>query len=197
MIPHSTENPIDLFAEWYRDARETELKYPDAMTLATVDAQGQPQARIVLLKGFGENGFVFYTNFESEKGRELMAHPKAALCFFWKTINKQVRIRGIVEEVSKEEADAYFESRPRESRIGAWASNQSRQITGREELLARFEEFKSKFEGQPVPRPPHWSGFRLKPNAVEFWREGDYRLHDRLLFTKREEGGWREQVLSP
>lgn len=192
----ATENPFDLFRQWFNQAAESEPKYADAMALATVDEDGMPSVRTVLLKTFDERGFVFFTNHESRKGIELIATPKAALCFYWKSIDRQVRIRGNVEVISEAENKAYFASRPRESQIGAWASRQSQVISGREELEARFHKYAAEFEGEPVPRPPHWAGFRVVPTEIEFWKEGPYRLHDRVLYG-RSGDGWTWVYLSP
>lgn len=189
-------NPYDLFAEWFRAAEQTEPEYPDAFTLATVREDGFPDARVVLLKEWDERGFVFYTNFESAKGRALRANPLAAMCMHWKTQQKQIRVRGRVEPVSAEQADAYYNSRPRLSRIGAWASRQSSEITGRAELVQRLKEIDARYPGENVPRPPHWSGFRIVPVEIEFWSEGEYRLHDRVLYRRANET-WQQSILSP
>ena len=190
------ENPYDLFREWYEEAWEAEAKYPDGVSLATVDPQGMPSVRTVLMKEWDERGFVFYTNFNSRKGRELLTARKAGLCFYWKSLERQLRIVGPVEPVSEEQADAYFASRPRESRLGAWASHQSEEITDRSVLVARLEEVRARYEGTDVPRPPHWSGMRVMPVEIEFWQEGEFRLHDRVVYTL-EEGRWVSRVLSP
>lgn len=189
-------NPYELFAEWFRAAGQTEPEYPDAFTLATVREDGFPDARVVLLKEWDERGFVFYTNFESAKGRALRANPLAAMCIHWKTQQKQIRVRGSVEEVSAEQADAYYNSRPRLSRIGAWASRQSTEITGRAELVQSLKEIDARYPGEDVPRPPHWSGFRIVPAEIEFWSEGEYRLHDRVLY-RRAGDQWQQSILSP
>lgn len=192
-----TESPYQLFHQWFHEAEEREPKYPNAMTLATTTLDsGQPDVRVVLLKGIDERGPVFYTNYESAKGNQLLGIGRAALCFYWKSLDRQVRFRGKVEPVSPEEADAYFATRPRESQIGAWASNQSHEITGRAELLDRFREYEAQYQDTGVPRPPHWSGFRLLPDEIEFWQEGDFRLHDRLLY-KRDGDRWRTVILAP
>ncbi len=169
---------------------------PEAVSLATVDAEEFPAARMVLVKGTDERGVVFYTNVNSNKGRHLRANGKTAICAWWIDTATQVRLRGIVEEVTTAEADAYFATRPRISRLGAWASDQSEEIPGREVLEARVEEYARKYPGEDIPRPPHWTGFRLIPDEIEFWREGAYRLHDRLLY-EREGTGWKTKVLSP
>ena len=169
---------------------------PAAMTLATVDAEGRPNARVVLLKGVDERGFVFYTNFESLKGAELGANPDAALCFYWGALLSQVRVRGAVERVSEQEADAYFQSRPRESQLGAWASRQSEPLDEMATLEGRFERFAARFEGVEVPRPAHWGGARVVPDRIEFWAGRPHRLHERLVYT-RAGGQWRLERLYP
>jgi pyridoxamine 5'-phosphate oxidase len=166
------------------------------MTLATTAADGRPSARVVLLKGFDERGFVFYTNLESRKSTELLANPCAALCFLWKSMNRQVRVEGPVEQVADDEADAYFASRPRDSQIGAWASDQSRPLDSRAELERRVEAYSRRFGEGTIPRPAYWSGFRVIPRRVEFWQERPFRLHDRLLFARKGEG-WRRERLFP
>lgn len=191
-----TTDPFGLFEAWLEEAKAKEINDPTAMALATVDQTGLPDVRMVLLKGQDARGFVFYTNFESAKGRELIATPKAALLFHWKSLRRQVRVRGPVSQVSTEEADAYFASRPRDSRIGAWASDQSRPLEGRFALEKRVAEYALKFGIGEVPRPPHWSGFRVTPTEIEFWRDGAFRLHDRLLF-KRDGEGWDATRLYP
>ena len=171
---------------------------PTAMTLATADGRGRVSARTVLLKELDGRGFVFYTNFESNKGRQVLAHPQCALLFLWKTLDRQVQVKieGIAEAVTHCEADAYFAQRPRMSQIGAWASRQSQTLSGRDELMARVREFEQRFEGQDVPRPPHWSGFRVVPDMIEFWYGADYRLHDRLRY-ELVDGEWTKRALYP
>lgn len=191
-----TAEPIDLFQAWFAEARETEPNDANAMALASVGADGMPSVRMVLLKGADADGFVFYTNFESRKGVELLARPQAALCFHWKSLRRQVRIEGTVETVTDAEADAYFASRARGSQIGAWASHQSRPMAGKAELLKRVGVFTAKFAVGKVGRPPHWSGFRLVPRGFEFWKDGQFRLHDRLVY-RREGQRWRTEVLYP
>ena len=190
------EDPIAAFSAWLEEAEASEPRDANAMTLASLGADGMPSSRMILLKGVDARGFVFYTNVESRKGRELLAHPKAALLFYWKSLGRQVRIEGEVEAVSGEEADAYFASRPRPARIGAWASDQSRPMEGRFALEKRVAEYGLKYAVGEVPRPPHWSGFRVLPRAIEFWQEGAFRLHQRLVYY-REGDAWRTERLYP
>lgn len=188
--------PIGLFVEWLEQAKGHEPNDANAMSLSTVDADGAPDSRMVLLKDVDGRGFTFYSNRESAKGLELAAVPRAALLFHWKSLRRQVRVRGAVEPVSAEEADAYFASRARESRIGAWASDQSRPLASREALEAAVARETARFEGVDVPRPERWTGWRVIPEAVEFWRDRPFRLHDRLLF-KRDGDGWSRTRLQP
>jgi pyridoxamine 5'-phosphate oxidase len=191
-------DPFALLTEWLADARRTEINDPNAMTLATIGLDGAPDARIVLLKGQDARGLVFYTNYESRKGTQLFADPRATLVFHWKSLQRQIRVQGQVEPVTPEEADAYFVSRPRLSKLGAWASDQSRPLAERAELERRLAEAETRFPGDEVPRPPHWSGFRLVPSRFEFWREMPYRLHDRLVFSRDAEGDlWSTGRLFP
>ncbi|MCI0431288.1 MAG: pyridoxamine 5'-phosphate oxidase [Rhodospirillales bacterium] len=197
MIEH-TDDPFALFTAWMAEAEASEPNDPNAMALATAGADGMPSLRMVLLKGLDSEGFVFYTNLESRKGEQLKANPKAALCLHWKSLERSVRVEGTVTPVSDSDADAYFASRPRSSRIGAWASRQSRPLTGRFELERRIAEYAAKFGLGEVPRPPFWSGYRLAPLRIEFWKNGAFRLHDRLLFRReRVTDGWIIERLFP
>lgn len=191
-----SDDPLALLDAWFAEARAREPNDPEAMALATVDGDGRPSARMVLLKGHGRDGFVFYTNTDSRKGKALAANPLAALLFHWKTLRRQVRIEGAVTAVSDAEADAYFASRSRDSQIGARASDQSRPLDSRETFEARFEAEKAAFEGRDVERPAHWSGFRVMPETIEFWSDRAFRLHERRLFTRAGEG-WSEGLLYP
>lgn len=192
----SVEDPYRHFQEWFAAAEQSEPNDPNAMALASVDWSGRPSVRIVLLKGVDSRGFVFYTNLESRKGIELTASSVASLCFHWKSLRRQVRIDGEVEQVSDQEADEYYASRPRGSQIGAWASQQSRPLADRSELEQRVAEFEAKFADGPVPRPPFWSGFRLVARRIEFWEDRPFRLHDRLVFN-RGASGWTTERLYP
>ncbi len=192
------EDPFALFGAWFEDAKLGEQNDPNAMALATADEDGLPNVRMVLLKDFSPDGFVFYTNFESAKGRELLASGKAALCFHWKSLRRQVRVRGVVAQVSGEEADAYFETRPRGSRIGAWASQQSRALEGRFALEKAVARYAAKYPLGDIPRPPYWSGFRLAPVEIEFWHDRPFRLHDRIVFRRPNAGSaWTKTRLFP
>ncbi len=188
--------PYALFARWLNDATAAEPNDPNALALATVDPDGLPNVRMVLLKGFDEGGFVFYTNYESTKGREILASMKAAMCFHWKSLRRQVRVRGPVEKVTAAEADAYFATRARGSRIGAWASAQSRPLESRFALEKAVAEYTARYAIGEIPRPAHWSGFRIKPVSIEFWHARPFRLHDRVLF-EAEGDGWKKTRLYP
>ncbi len=188
--------PFRLFGDWFAEAKEKEVNDPNGMAVSTVGADGMPSCRMVLLKDYDDRGFVFYTNYESRKGTQLLAHPMAAILFHWKSLRRQVRIEGEVAQVSPEEADAYFASRPRQSQIGAWASDQSRPLTGRFELEKRVAVMAAKYAIGTVPRPPHWSGFRVAPRLMEFWQDGPFRLHDRLVY-ERTGSAWSTTRLYP
>ena len=192
------DDPFALFEEWLKEAEKSEPNDPTAMSVASVDEHGMPDVRAILLKGHDPKGFVFYTNFESAKGRQLLGQPKAALLFHWKSLRRQVRVRGPVTRVTDAEADAYFASRHVLSRIGAIASEQSRPLDSRETLMARAKEIEARHPDGNVPRPPHWSGFRIMPLEIEFWQDGAYRLHDRVRFSRGAEGQpWTRQRLYP
>lgn len=192
------DEPIELFRAWFAEAAAHEPNDPDAMSLATVDSSGLPDARMVLLKGIDTRGFVFYTNLESAKGEELASNPKAALCFHWKSLGRQVRVRGPVVAVSQEEADAYFATRHKDSQIGAWASRQSRPLEGRYALEKEVARFAAKYALTSVPRPPHWSGFRVQPLHIEFWRARPFRLHERLRYRRDSlDSPWVTERLFP
>ncbi len=190
-------DPIPLFEDWLAQAGKTEPNDPNAMSLATVDELGQADVRIVLLKGLDERGFVFYSNAQSAKGEQLKPVSNAALCFYWKSLRRQVRVRGEAEPVSDAESDAYFSSRARGSQIGAWASQQSRPVGSREALIDAVKETEAKYDGEDVPRPPHWRGWRVKPNTIEFWQDGAFRLHDRILFERLGGDDWTRTRLFP
>ena len=189
-------DPFQLFSDWFAEAQASEPNDPEAMSLATATPDGRPSVRIVLLKGHGPDGFTFYTNLDSRKGAELAANGRAALLFHWKSLRRQVRVEGPVETVSDADADEYFATRARDSQLGAWASWQSRPLDARETFEKRFDEMSRRFDGDAVPRPPRWSGFRMKPEYFEFWSDRPHRLHERRVFTPAA-GGWREGLLYP
>lgn len=194
----AAQEPFDLFQTWFDDAKASEPNDPNAMALATVDPAGMPDVRMVLMKGYDEQGFVFYTNTGSAKGTQLLASRKAAIVFHWKSLQRQVRVRGPIEQVSDADADAYFQSRPRDSRIGAWASQQSRPLESRFALEKAVAVNAAKYAVGTVPRPPHWTGFRIMPVAIEFWHDRPFRLHDRITFSRAEPNGdWTKHRLYP
>lgn len=190
------EEALERFSKLLAEAKKTDLDEPTAMALATADDQGRPSVRIVLLKGFDENGFVFYTNVESRKGRQISVNPQASICFHWQPLKKQVTIEGTVQLVSKKETDAYWKTRPRNSQIGAWASDQSKDLVAMPQLLDKVEKYEALFAGQEVPRPPHWSGYRIIPDRIEFWTSRPFRLHERIVYEKQD-GGWSRKRLNP
>jgi pyridoxamine 5'-phosphate oxidase len=196
---HAATNPFDQFKEWWDEATSAEIDEVNAMTLATVDVNGKPSARIVLLKGYTHDGFVFFTNYESAKGQELAANPNAAILFFWKELERQIRIEGTVEKISEADSDAYFHSRPAGSRIGAWVSPQSKVIPGRNFLEENYQRIMLQYPDEnQVPRPPHWGGYIVKPESFEFWQGRSSRLHDRLRFTKNNQSSqWLRERLAP
>ena len=191
------ENPIDLFKKWFKRAEETEINDPNAVALGTADQKNQPSVRMVLLKGLSNKGFVFYTNFNSKKGSDLKNNQQASMCFHWKSLRRQVRVVGSVEQVTKQEADDYFNSRPYKNRVSAWASSQSQKLESRDFFLSKIKEFEKKYSNQNnVPRPPHWSGWRVLPQAIEFWLDGEGRIHERLNYINNS-GKWEKEILYP
>ena len=190
------ENPIELFNEWFKEAKKTELNDPNALSLATASKNGVPSVRIVLLKDFGENGFTFYTNLESNKSTDIENNPKAEMCFHWKSLQRQVRVFGSINRVADEIADRYFSSRDYDSKIGAWASDQSSELIDRQEFIDKISLYKKKFQQSSVTRPPHWTGFRVVPNLIEFWKDMPFRLHDRLEYKKIDDK-WIPRRLYP
>ncbi len=195
-MPIDWSEPFARFAEWFAEAKLKQPKDPNAVTLATVDAEGRPSARVVLMKEVDARGFVLFTNYDSRKGRELSAQAVAALCFYWPSMDRQVRVEGKIEKVTAEESDAYFATRARLSQLGAWASLQSQRLDSRATLEARLADTTAKYEGKPVPRPGHWGGFRLLPERIEFWRAHENRLHDRTVY-ERDGAGWAAGALFP
>ena len=192
------DDPIKLFEEWFYQAKKTEINDPNALALATADKLGIPTVRMVLLKNFNNNGFIFYTNFNSKKSIDLKENPNASLCFHWKSLLRQIRITGKIYKVSEDEADAYYKTRSYGSRIGAWASNQSSILNNREDLYKSIEDYKKKYPNENnVPRPKNWSGWSLKPNSIEFWLDGEDRIHQRLKYIKKENDTWEKFLLNP
>ena len=192
------DDPIELFKLWMDEAKKAEPNDPNALSLATSDKNNFPSVRMVLLKDFNQNGFVFYTNLNSQKGNELKENPKVAMCFHWKSLLRQIRISGTVTQVNDEVADQYYNSRGYESRIGAWASKQSEELSGRDQLINSIKEYKNKYNDKnKVPRPSHWSGWNLSPSSIEFWLDGESRIHERLKYIKDSSGQWRKSLLSP
>ncbi|MDA3616688.1 pyridoxamine 5'-phosphate oxidase [Polluticaenibacter yanchengensis] len=193
----ASQNAIEQFAKWWKQAQESRIEEINAMTLCTVGADLIPQGRIVLLKGFSDKGFEFYTNYQSNKGKELLAYPNASLVFFWKELQRQVRITGTVEKLSIEESTAYYHSRPRGSQLGAWASAQSTVIENRQVLSQKLSHFQQEYEGTDIPKPEYWGGYKVVPRLIEFWQGRPNRLHDRLLYTKADNNNWKIERLSP
>ena len=192
------DNPFQLFEKWFEEAKKKEINDPNALALGTASKEGVPSVRMVLLKGYDKNGFVFYTNLDSQKGKEIKENPNATMCFHWKSLLRQIRIVGILNQVDDKTADEYYNSRAYESRIGAWASKQSSVLNNREELLNSIEDFKKKYQNKKnVPRPKNWSGWNLKPKSIEFWLDGDNRIHERLKYTLDQNNNWIKSLLSP
>ena len=192
------DDPFELFEKWFVEAKNKEINDPNALALGTASKEGIPSVRMVLLKGFDKNGFVFYTNLNSQKGNEIKENPNATMCFHWKSLLRQIRIVGTLRQVEDKVADNYYNSRAYESRIGAWASNQSSTLENREELLKNIENFKQRYSDKDnVPRPSHWSGWNLKPQSIEFWLDGENRIHERLKYTLDENSSWVKNLLNP
>ena len=192
------DDPFELFERWFDEAKKNEINDPNALALGTASKDGIPSVRMVLLKGFDKEGFVFYTNLNSQKGNQIKENPNATMCFHWKSLLRQIRIVGVLSQVSSDTADKYYNSRGYESRIGAWASKQSSVLKNRNELLDSLDAFRKKYNDQDkVPRPSHWSGFNLKPSSIEFWLDGDNRIHERLKYTLNENNEWTKSLLSP
>ena len=192
------DDPIQLFKVWMDEAKKSEPNDSNALSLATSNKENYPSVRIVLLKGYGQNGFIFYTNLNSQKGKELKENPNVAMCFHWKSLLRQIRIKGIVTKVNDEVADQYYNTRSYESRIGAWASKQSQELSNRDELINSIKDYKQKYNDENnVPRPNHWSGWNLSPSSIEFWLDGDSRIHERLKYTMDKSGNWIKSLLSP
>ena len=192
------DNPFELFHKWFEEAKKKEINDPNALALGTASKEGVPSVRMVLLKDYNEDGFVFYTNLNSQKGNEIKENPKATMCFHWKSLLRQIRIAGTLEQVDEKTADDYYNSRAYESRIGAWASKQSTILKNRDELLEAIEDFKKKFKDEnKVPRPSYWSGWNLKPSSIEFWLDGENRIHERLKYILNKKGTWTKNLLSP
>jgi pyridoxamine 5'-phosphate oxidase len=195
-LPANTDNPLDVFQSWLSEAEKAEDSYPNAFTFASVNGDGQPSARTLLLKGMDHDGFVFFTNGESRKGDDIRANPHGAMLFYWKSLKRQIRIEGLVEKITLDESDAYFATRPRESQIGAWASAQSRPLSSYDDFLKKIETIAQKYDGHPIPRPPYWTGYRLTPARIEFWLEENFRLHRRFLYEKNN-ARWQMTLLNP
>ena len=192
------DDPFELFEKWFVEAKKKEINDPNALALGTANKEGIPSVRMVLLKGFDKKGFVFYTNLNSQKGNELKENPKASMCFHWKSLLRQIRVSGTLKQVDNKTANNYFNSRSYESRIGAWASKQSNILNSRDELLNSLKNFKKKYNDKDnVPRPDHWSGWNLKPSSIEFWLDGDSRIHERLKYTLDENNNWIKNLLNP
>jgi pyridoxamine 5'-phosphate oxidase len=194
---HTGSDPLAFFKQWFGEAEKSQITDINAMTLATADNDGTPHARIVLLKGLDSDGFVFFSNYESNKGKEIDSNGHVALLFYWKELERQIRIEGITEKIAEAESDTYFKSRPEGSRIGAWASPQSREIVHRNELDLNVSKYTQEFSGIDIPRPPHWGGYRVIPRRIEFWQGRPSRLHDRILFVKNDKGSWNRSRLAP